>query len=201
MTACTTGDWTPQLKGSFSVLNSQTNKAGRGWERKQQLSDVKWLAERPGRSVAEQGTQVPAWVLKISPPTRLAAVLGGRLGGLEHKGIRSFKGKNFTKCENALFLEALESYEGKGFSLRHESPLSWSTDPLNSDSQRANLSQNLTSHLPPSHPDRPPSSCMVRVALSWTELGLQVKTVIALLIKRCKAHSEVGAETVLKTSS
>lgn len=45
---------------------------------------------------------------------------GGRLGGLEHKGSRSFKGKSSIICEKDLFLEALELFEGKGLSLRHE---------------------------------------------------------------------------------
>lgn len=76
-----------------------------------------------------QGMKVPDLFLKISPSDQNHfSFSGGRLGGLEHKSIRSFKGKSSTICLKALFLEELEICEGKGLSLRHESPLSCYTD-------------------------------------------------------------------------
>lgn len=80
------------------------------------------LPESHGRAEVGQGMKVPVLFFKdfLSGQDHLG-FSGGRLGGLKHRGIKSFIGKSSMK-EPYFF--TLEIWEGKDLSPRHETHLS-----------------------------------------------------------------------------
>jgi len=73
--------------------------------------------------------KIPVLFLKISPLIRMASLsTEGGWEGLNTKARDPSRSKAALYVKKAVFLEALEICEGKGLSLRHESPLSCYTD-------------------------------------------------------------------------
>lgn len=93
-----------QLKREFSVPGSYTDKAGRGQEVKQHVKDAE-SSWKSWQSRDRAGNESPSPVFEdfLSDQDHLC-FNGGRLGGLEHKGFRFFKGKSSILQEKALFL-------------------------------------------------------------------------------------------------
>lgn len=80
--------------------------------KKNSILRMQSFPESPGRARVGQGLKVPVLLLKIFFPQ----FQWREMGGLEHKGTRSFKGKSSMLCEKALFLHIWNLWRRRPFS-------------------------------------------------------------------------------------